>query len=89
MSEFAEMTLHPAYITAWAIVGVIAGWLARQIMSSDGYGVGDMIAGMIGAVIGGFVAKDFGFWSGIAIAFGGACVFIIVSRFMFRGHTQT
>ena len=44
-------------ILAWIIVGLIAGWLASMVMRGGGYGlVGDIIVGMVGAVIGGFLA---------------------------------
>jgi uncharacterized membrane protein YeaQ/YmgE (transglycosylase-associated protein family) len=41
----------------WIIVGLIAGWLAGLVMKGGGYGVlGDIILGIIGAVVGGFIA---------------------------------
>jgi len=41
-------------ILAWIVVGLIAGWLASQVMRGGGYGlIGDII---VGAVIGGFLA---------------------------------
>ncbi len=44
-------------LLAWIIVGIIAGWLAGQVMKGRGYGiVGDMILGIIGALVGGFLA---------------------------------
>ena len=44
-------------ILAWIVVGLIAGWLASQVMRGGGYGlIGDIIVGMVGAVIGGFLA---------------------------------
>lgn len=44
-------------ILSWIIVGLIAGWLAGLVMKGGGYGVlGDIILGIIGAVIGGFLA---------------------------------
>ena len=34
---------------AWIIVGLIAGWLAGQVMKGDGYGmVVDIILGLLG-----------------------------------------
>lgn len=45
-------------ILAWIIVGLIAGWLAGIVMKGSGYGViGDIILGIIGAVLGGFLAS--------------------------------
>ena len=44
-------------ILSWIIVGLIAGWLAGQVMRGGGSGVvGDIIIGIVGAVIGGFLA---------------------------------
>jgi len=38
------------------LVGLAAGWLAGQIMKSGGRGlVGDLILGVIGAILGGFL----------------------------------
>ncbi len=44
-------------LLAWLIVGLIAGWLAGMVMKGGGYGiVGDIIIGIIGALLGGFLA---------------------------------
>jgi uncharacterized membrane protein YeaQ/YmgE (transglycosylase-associated protein family) len=38
------------------IIGIIAGWLAGKIMRGGGFGLlGDLVIGIIGALIGGFV----------------------------------
>jgi len=38
------------------LIGIAAGWLAGQIMKSGGYGlVGDLIVGVIGALLGGWL----------------------------------
>jgi uncharacterized membrane protein YeaQ/YmgE (transglycosylase-associated protein family) len=45
-------------ILSWIIIGLIAGWLAGVIMRGSGYGVlGDIVLGIIGALIGGFLAS--------------------------------
>src|SRR6266849_2797634 len=50
-------------IIAWLVVGLIAGWLAGMVMKGGGYGVvGDIIVGILGALLGGFLA---------GVAFGG------------------
>jgi len=47
-------------ILAWLVVGLIAGWLAGQVMRGGGLGlIGDVIVGIVGAVIGGFLAREF------------------------------
>ncbi len=45
-------------ILSWLIVGLIAGWLAGMVMKGSGYGViGDIVLGIIGALVGGFIAS--------------------------------
>ena len=44
-------------LLAWLVVGLIAGFLASQVMRGGGYGlIGDIIVGVVGALIGGFLA---------------------------------
>jgi uncharacterized membrane protein YeaQ/YmgE (transglycosylase-associated protein family) len=44
-------------ILSWILVGLIAGWLAGVVMKGGGYGiVGDIILGIVGALVGGFLA---------------------------------
>jgi uncharacterized membrane protein YeaQ/YmgE (transglycosylase-associated protein family) len=44
-------------LLSWLVVGLIAGWLAGKVMSGSGYGlVGDIVVGIIGALMGGFLA---------------------------------
>lgn len=45
-------------ILSWIIVGLIAGWLAGLVVRGGGYGIlGDIILGVIGALVGGFIAS--------------------------------
>ena len=45
-------------LISWIIVGLIAGWLAGMVMKGSGFGViGDIILGIIGALLGGFIAS--------------------------------
>ena len=44
-------------ILSWIIVGLVAGVMACLVMRGGGYGlVGDIVIGMVGAVLGGFLA---------------------------------
>lgn len=44
-------------LVAWIVVGLIAGWLAGMVMKGGGYGaIGNIIVGIIGALVGGFLA---------------------------------
>jgi uncharacterized membrane protein YeaQ/YmgE (transglycosylase-associated protein family) len=45
-------------ILSWIVVGLVAGWLAGLVMRGGGYGVlGDIIIGIVGALVGGFLAS--------------------------------
>ena len=44
-------------ILAWIIVGLIAGWPASQLLGSGRHGfLGDIVIGVLGAVLGGWLA---------------------------------
>ena len=48
-------------IIAWIIIGVVAGWLTGKIMKGSGFGFFvDMIVGIIGAMVGGFISFHLG-----------------------------
>jgi uncharacterized membrane protein YeaQ/YmgE (transglycosylase-associated protein family) len=47
-------------IILWLILGALAGWLAGVLMKSDHGMVEDIILGIIGAFVGGFVMNFFG-----------------------------
>jgi uncharacterized membrane protein YeaQ/YmgE (transglycosylase-associated protein family) len=77
-------------ILSWVIVGLIAGFLAGQVMRRGGYGViGDIIVGVLGGLLGGWIAFYF-FHVGdtmsginlvsILVAFAGAMLLILVLR---------
>jgi uncharacterized membrane protein YeaQ/YmgE (transglycosylase-associated protein family) len=43
------------------IIGLIAGWLAGQFVKGGGFGLlGDLIVGVVGALIGGFLFRVLG-----------------------------
>ncbi|EFH81703.1 GlsB/YeaQ/YmgE family stress response membrane protein [Ktedonobacter racemifer] len=81
-------------IVWWLLVGLIAGFLASVVMRGGGYGiVGDIVVGLIGAFIGGFLASLVGLGSSgligtIIIAFIGACVLIALLRLVSRGTAR-
>lgn len=49
-------------LIAWIIVGGVAGWLASVIMKTNASQgtVGDIVLGVLGAVVGGFIMSFFG-----------------------------
>lgn len=84
-------------IIFWVIVGIIAGALARAVVpSAEGQGgwVTDLIVGLIGAVIGGWVftlvaGHSMGGWIGsTVVAFVGAVILLAIVRAVTgRGRT--
>jgi len=73
---------------AWFIlIGLAAGWLAGQLMKGGGFGViGDIIVGVIGALLGGFIFRTLGVSVGggllgsLIVATVGAIVLIFLLR---------
>ena len=48
-------------IIAWIIIGALAGWITGKIMKGSGFGfLMDMIVGLVGALIGGFLSSKLG-----------------------------
>jgi len=47
-------------IILWIIFGGLVGWIASMIMKSGGGIIMDVILGVVGAVVGGFVFSLFG-----------------------------
>jgi len=74
----------------WVIIGLIAGWAAGKIMKGSGYGViMDIILGIVGAVVGGWLMGLLGIYSGsligsTIIAIIGAIFLIWLSRLLKR-----
>jgi len=49
-------------IIGWIILGLIAGFIASKIVNKQGEGfIGDLVLGVIGAVVGGFLFAQFGY----------------------------
>jgi uncharacterized membrane protein YeaQ/YmgE (transglycosylase-associated protein family) len=73
------------------LVGLVAGWLAGMLVKGGGFGVvGDIIVGVLGAVLGGFLFGFLGFSGGggllgsIVVATVGAVVLIFILRLIKR-----
>ncbi len=53
-------------ILAWIIVGGIAGWLAGLLVQGGGFGIiGDIVIGIVGAVIAGWLLPAMGLHIGV------------------------
>ncbi|MBK6599269.1 MAG: GlsB/YeaQ/YmgE family stress response membrane protein [Proteobacteria bacterium] len=73
------------------IVGLVAGWLAGMLVKGGGFGViGDLVVGVVGAVLGGWLFSTFGASVGggllgsIVVATVGAVVLLFVVRLIKR-----
>jgi uncharacterized membrane protein YeaQ/YmgE (transglycosylase-associated protein family) len=73
------------------LVGLIAGWLAGQVMRGSGFGlIGDLIVGLLGALIGDWLLPRLNIHLGAGIvaliinAFVGAIVLLLILR-LFAG----
>ena len=79
-------------LLTWLIVGLVAGVLASILMGGTGYGlIGDIIIGIVGAFVGGWlfsrlgVHSPFGGLAGtIFVAFVGAVVLLFILRLIRR-----
>ena len=79
-------------IIAWLVLGLIAGFIASLLVNKQGEGFFmDIVLGIVGAVVGGFIAHLVGF-SGITglnlysilIALGGAVVVLVLYHALTR-----
>ena len=88
------MTLDPGSWISWIIVGLIAGAIAARVVAGRGFGcIADIVVGVAGALIGGFLASLLGIniavvghpiISAMIIAFVGAALLLLIVR-MFSG----
>ena len=74
-------------ILLWIVFGAIVGWLASVIMKSGGGLLWDIVVGIVGAVLGGFVMNLLGYGDvngfnlySFLVALLGACILVAVVR---------
>ncbi|HEX3371905.1 MAG TPA: GlsB/YeaQ/YmgE family stress response membrane protein [Candidatus Acidoferrales bacterium] len=81
----------PQSVITWIIVGLIAGWLAGTVSRGRGFGcLADIIIGMVGAILGGWIFLKLGILGGgliysIAAATVGAVLLVGVAS-IFSGN---
>ncbi|MCU1340992.1 MAG: GlsB/YeaQ/YmgE family stress response rane protein [Candidatus Acidoferrum typicum] len=88
------MHIYSVYISqsfvAWLLIGLIAGWLAGKVSRGRGFGcIADILIGLIGALLGGWIFTKLGILGGgfiysIAAATIGAIVLVAIAR-LFAG----
>jgi len=80
----------------WIFIGLIAGWLAGKIARGRGFGcIADIILGIVGSFIGGWVFVKLGifggrsFWYSLAAATLGAIILVSIAHlFTGSGHDR-
>jgi uncharacterized membrane protein YeaQ/YmgE (transglycosylase-associated protein family) len=77
---------------AWIVLGLVAGFIASKVVNKSGEGmILDIILGVVGAVIGGYLFQTFGMAGvtglnlySILVAVIGAIVFLVIYHAIFR-----
>ena len=79
----------------WIVLGLIAGWLAGKLARGRGFGcIGDILLGLIGSVIGGWIFTKLGmvhantFLFSLAAATVGAVVLVAIGHLFFGGKER-
>ncbi|HXC75858.1 MAG TPA: GlsB/YeaQ/YmgE family stress response membrane protein [Candidatus Acidoferrum sp.] len=90
MVALVSVTLDPGSILVWALIGLVAGFLASRVMLGHGMGLlGDIVVGIVGAIAGGFLARYLGVTTAatshsivaeVIIAFLGAVILLAILR---------
>ena len=85
-------------ILIWCLVGLVAGFLASRVALGHGLGLfGDIVVGILGAFLGGFLASLFHIKivvfghpiiSEIVVAFAGAVILMLVVRLVGGGRAN-
>ena len=71
-------------VISWIIIGLLAGWLAARITAAPQGLFRNIAVGLIGAVVGGWLARQFGiavmpsFWAELLTAIIGAVILLAV-----------
>jgi uncharacterized membrane protein YeaQ/YmgE (transglycosylase-associated protein family) len=89
-----RLNLDPGSWIAWIVVGLIAGAIAARVVAGRGFGcIADIVVGVAGAIIGGFLLSALfgatgtvGFWGSLVVAFIGAAILLAVLKAVSGGR---
>jgi len=79
-------------LLGWIVIGLIAGWLAGLLSRGAGFGcLGNILLGLIGSVLGGWIFSKLGIFGGgliysLAAATVGAVVLVSLARLFASGR---
>jgi uncharacterized membrane protein YeaQ/YmgE (transglycosylase-associated protein family) len=90
----SRLNLDPGSWLAWIVVGLIAGAIAARVVAGRGFGcIADIVVGVAGAIIGGFLLSSLfgmsgnvGFFGSIVVAFIGAAALLAVLKLVSGGR---
>lgn len=90
----SRLNLEPGSWLAWILIGLVAGAVASRVVAGRGFGcVADIVVGVAGAIIGGFLlgalfgaSGTVGFWGSLIVAFIGAAVLLAGLKFLSGGR---
>ncbi len=58
--RYGSEVMDPVGLIIFLVIGAVAGWLAGQVMKGGGFGlVGNIIVGIVGAFVAGFLLPGF------------------------------
>jgi uncharacterized membrane protein YeaQ/YmgE (transglycosylase-associated protein family) len=94
VTAVGHLNLDPGNWIAWIVVGLIAGAIAARVVAGRGFGcIADIVVGVAGAIIGGFVLSSLfgfsgsvGFFGSIVVAFLGAALLLAVLKLVSGGR---
>jgi uncharacterized membrane protein YeaQ/YmgE (transglycosylase-associated protein family) len=90
MINFFGISISYSFL-AWILVGLLAGWIAGLITGGGGFGcLGDIVIGLIGSVLGGWIFLKLGIFGGgfafsLAAATVGALALVAIARLLTGG----
>src|SRR5436305_14264058 len=90
----SQFQVDPGSWLAWIVIGLIAGAIAARVVAGRGFGcIADIVVGVAGAIIGGFLLSALfgangtvGFWGSLVVAFIGAAVLLAVLKMVSGGR---
>jgi uncharacterized membrane protein YeaQ/YmgE (transglycosylase-associated protein family) len=89
-----RLVTNPGSWVAWIVVGLIAGAVAARVVTGRGFGcIADIIVGIVGALIGGWllgalfnITGTVGFIGSIVVAFLGAAILLSLLKLLSGGR---
>jgi uncharacterized membrane protein YeaQ/YmgE (transglycosylase-associated protein family) len=89
-----SLNLQPGSWLAWIVIGLIAGAIASRVVAGRGFGCfADIVVGVAGAIIGGFLLSTLfgasgtvGFWGSLIVAFIGAAALLAALKLVSGGR---